>query len=44
MFLDAATALNGDRVVLIVFLVFVFGVGGLVRDGKVFEVGLAGNS
>lgn len=42
LFLDAATALDGDRVVLIVFLVLVFGVGSLVRDGEVFKVGLEG--
>lgn len=44
LFLDAATAFDCDRVVLVVFLVFVFGVGGCVRDGQVFEVGLEENS
>lgn len=40
LLLGAATALDSDRIVVIVFLVFIFGVRGLVRDGKVFEVGL----
>lgn len=44
LFLGAATALDGYRVVLVIFLVFVFGVGSLVRDGKVLKVGLDENS
>ena len=42
--LDAAAALNSNRVVVVVFLVFVFRVRGLVRNGKVFEVGLGENN
>jgi hypothetical protein len=42
LFLDAATTLDGDRVVLVVFLIFVFGVRRLIGDGKVFKVGLEG--
>lgn len=42
--LHAATALDSDRVVIVVFRVFVFRVRGLVRNGKVFEVGLDENN
>lgn len=42
--LHTATTLDGDRVVIVVLLVFVFRVRGLVGNGKVFEVGLDENN
>jgi hypothetical protein len=44
LLLDATAAFDCDRVVVIVLFVFVFGVRSLIRDGKVFEVGLEVNS